>query len=131
MMYMCNTGSMRKTILWETATPSSLQSFPAGDVYLADAYNNYDFISVVFASSTSVNNYIEIIVPIENLLLYGSGTIPSVSYSDLYMGSHARCFYANDLGVYDTIHFTDNVKIGGTGTANGSLIPVKVYGINI
>ena len=128
MMYMCNIGSMRKTLLWENPNPSN--SFSSNTVYLSDIFNHYKFISVVFLESTVYSTYdIEIITPVEKLYLYGSGAIPAAVQYNVYTGGNVRYFSSDDLDS-DRLSFSDCTKIGGTGASNGALIPIKVYGIN-
>ena len=112
--------------LW--TNPSPLANFAAQTITLSDNAENYKKLRIYYRVWTSADRP-----------FYADFEIDTYAFSDADTGHYALSYYDNQ---YNRCRFcyhqnsdttkliwTDNTRIGGTGTKNENLVPLKICGV--
>lgn len=128
-------SGFKETLLW--TNPDRTANFAAKDVTLSETIDTFKVLKIVYAynQTSAEDTFRTVIIPVWNL----NGTDYMYKYAGSAAGYRAACIIETSGGTSrartfnikngTTIHFYGAQNIGGSTTANTTVIPVYIYGI--
>ena len=126
-------GGMTETVLWTNSDPTA--SFSAQTVTLSDSLKNYKYFKVVYRSSNTGDIDFYVLFPVlgsDGEFMYYVGNSHAkgcISYNISNGTARQRRLYINNTDGTE-VGFTACQNVTSTTTANGTLIPIAIHGVN-
>ena len=129
MTYHLIAGTENRSLLWTNPSPNS--NFAAGNVYLPNVYNNYQFLEIVYKTDASRDTETGSVITETKPCKNGTTVSELVWSNNAWVLLHRTRYWTTgnnmhfDDSYWDLLHSTSS---GGQDNAN--LIPYKIYGID-